>query len=81
MASQRVRMPFVFTVPQYFSKTIEFVEKKTMETVSEWQQSPWLHGENILILDSQGTMNILDFTLSYDHEYGLKYEKLTKGDH
>ncbi len=81
MAAQRVRMPYVFTVPEYFSRAIDFIEQRTAETTAEWQQSSWLHGKDILILGPDGTIKVLDFTLTYDHEYGLKYENNKKGDH
>lgn len=75
IARQRVRLPRVLCAPwQTAEQTIAEVKRRNA-IFAEWQQSPWLRGELILLLDAEGIAHLNGWQLSYDQRTGLKCTK------
>lgn len=51
------------------------LEEKNIKELSMWQQSPWIHGELVLLLNEQNQAELNGYRLSYSFEKGLEYEK------
>lgn len=75
LACQRIRLPRVLCTPWTIGKTIEELEGLNAVRLYHWQQSPWLNGELVLILDETGAASICGYRLVYNKEEGLLYEK------
>ena len=54
---------------------LDLVEKENIELLSVWQQSPWLKGELVLLLDSSCEKELCGYRLKYEKDQGLTYEK------
>ena len=52
--------------------------KRRSAALDEWQQSPWLQGELVLLLDQDNATTLNGYCLTYDRETGLH---CTKEDH
>ena len=75
IARQRIRLPRALCVPwQKAEQTIEAV-KQHNAILSEWQQSPWLRGELVLLLHEDNTMELNGYRLAYDRNSGLRCTK------
>lgn len=75
IAKQRIRLPRVLCVPwQTAERTIDEVETRNA-MLKEWQQSPWLRGELILLLDADNTTRLNGRLLRYDRQTGLHCTK------
>ena len=48
--------------------------------LAQWQLSPWLHGELILVLDQKNRGELNGYVLQYSQEKGLEYEKKEEED-
>lgn len=71
IAKQRIRLPRVLCVPwKRAEQTLDELECGNA-ILTEWQQSPWLRGELILLLDEDNTMELNGYHLTYDRESGL----------
>ena len=71
IARQRIRLPRVLCAPwQTAERTIDEVKRQNA-IFAEWQQSPWLRGELILLLDADGTTCLNGWRLSYNQRTGL----------
>jgi len=79
VAMQRLKLPYVFSA---FSKnredTIRELEEKNLKELPEWQQSPWIQGELILLLDQDNRAELLGYRLSYSFEKGLECERMKR---
>ena len=75
IARQRLRLPGFFSRRWNIDKAIEELEAQNKLLLSEWQQSPLLKGELILLLDEALTAHLADTTLQYDPDDGLTYRK------
>lgn len=75
VATQRLKLPYIFCSPSNLNKTIDELEDKNRKELAEWQQSPWLHGELILLLDNNNRAELNGYKLSYSFERGLEYEQ------
>ena len=78
IARQRLTLPYVFCVGENGDRTIEELERRNRDAIPEWQNSSWLRGELVLLLDESLHCELLDYNLWYDRNQGLLYEK--KGD-
>ncbi|MBQ0037931.1 MAG: CRISPR-associated helicase Cas3' [Clostridiales bacterium] len=76
IALQRLRLPFVFGCGKTQSEVIEILERETLVHLAPWQESPWLSGELILLLDEKGERDLCGYHLCYEKEYGLRYERI-----
>lgn len=74
IAMQRLRLPHIFSASYNINKVIDELEKENMERFALWQQSPWLKGELILLLDSSQKTNLIGYQINYSYEKGLQYE-------
>lgn len=80
IAMQRLKLPHVFCADWRRDKTIRELEEKNRRDLSEWQLSPWLQGELILLLDQENRGELNGYTLEYSYERGLEYERREEED-
>ena len=80
IARQKIRLPHVFSQRWNEHRTIEELEALNREELSAWQSSPWIKGELVLLLDSDGHAELSGYQLAYDRELGLQYEKKEETD-
>ena len=74
MARQRVRLPRLFARDYYFNRLMDELDERQKE-FHLWKESAWLKGEEILLLDSNNTVELCGYLLYYDSETGLQYLK------
>lgn len=75
IANQTIRLPYVFSKPHNIDETISLLEKETIVHFDHWKDSPWLKGELGLLLDNEGKVTVGLYTLQYDEDLGLLYER------
>ncbi len=80
IAMQRLRLPHIFTATWNKRKVIEELEDRNRLRLAEWQMSPWLRGELVLLLDENNQTELNDYRLFYSFEKGLEYERKEDGD-
>ncbi|MCL4463233.1 MAG: CRISPR-associated helicase Cas3' [Firmicutes bacterium] len=80
LARCSVRLPAILCAPWMIENTIKFLEDLNTDQLSEWQKSPWLAGELVLILDENFSATLGDYRLVYDQQFGLLHEKEDKPD-
>ena len=56
-------------------RVIDELEADNRRLLAQWQLSPMLRGELVLLLDETLTAHLAGMTLHYDRENGLIYEK------
>ena len=74
VAEQRLNLPVWFSQNWNESKTITELEDINKEKLAEWQNSGWLHGELVLLLNNNLQTELCGKHLTYTKEYGLTYE-------
>lgn len=75
IAKQKLRLPHVLCSPwKRADQTIEELERRN-QMFTEWQQSPWLRGELILLLDEDRKTELCGYDLYYDSHSGLHCTK------
>lgn len=73
---QRLTLPQLFSYSwEQTSACIDELERINKRRLSEWQHSPWLQGELILLFDEQFCAELCGLTLRYTKEYGLITER------
>ena len=75
IARQRLRLPLVFCMGKQLGETIDVLERENREYLSAWQESSWLKGELILILDQNAEKELNGYHLKYEKDLGLTYDK------
>ena len=75
VARQRIRLPGILCAPWSIEKTISELEQSNSIKLSQWQQSPWLKGELVLILNESFEAKLGDYCLTYHKQAGLSYKK------
>ena len=75
IAMQRLRMPHIFNVAWNKGRIIEELENRNRQRFAEWQLSPWIRGELVLLLDENSQTELNGYRLSYSFEKGLEYEQ------
>ncbi len=80
VAMERLKLPHVFGAVWNRDKTIRELEEINRRQLPQWQMSPWLQGELILMLDSDGCGELNGYTLQYTFEKGLEYERKEEKD-
>ena len=55
-------------------KTIDFLEKHTLQHFIDWQEDPWLKGSLAILFNEDKTFSLNGYLLRYDTLYGLTYE-------
>ncbi|MBQ7529830.1 CRISPR-associated helicase Cas3' [bacterium] len=78
IAEQRLNLPLYFSKSWNESETIEELERINKEKLSEWQNSSWIRGELVMLLDENLQIELCGQCLKYDKEYGLIYSKQEK---
>lgn len=79
IARQRLYLPKLFSSPWMLRKSISELEKM-QNSLSAWQQNPWLQGELIVLLDKNNTTKLCGYQLHYDFDLGLVTEKEEKDE-
>ena len=80
IAQQQMRLPHVFCVGKLAEQAIKELEQRNY-WLAEWQQSSWLHGELILLLNEHFQTDLCGYTLTYSWEDGLTYKKEESEEH
>lgn len=75
IARQKLRLPAVFGKERDVKRVIDELEADNRRLLAQWQLSPMLRGELVLLLDETLTAHLAGMTLHYDRENGLIYEK------
>lgn len=75
IARQRIRLPHIFSQSWMIDRVIRELEDRNRKELGKWQQSPWIKGELVLLLDQDGSGSLCGYQLSYDREMGLIYRK------
>lgn len=76
IAMQRLRLPFVFGIGKNKDEVLEILEHENSNLLPLWQESPWLKGELIMLLDENGNRELCNYKLQYIKETGLHYERI-----
>lgn len=80
IARQRLRLPHLFSKLWNLSDSIHELEERNRKELAQWQESPWLRGELILLLDETGSTELGTYMLAYDYQKGLVCERKEEGD-
>jgi len=75
IARQRLRLPHVFSTLWNIDNTIKELEETNMKELAQWQQSPWIRGELILLLNKDNQAELNGYLLTYSYDKGLEYER------
>lgn len=75
VAQQIIRLPAAVTPDWELDDIIDQLETQTSKTFNDWQNSIWLKGALVIILDEQGITKLNDWKLTYTSQLGLSYEK------
>ena len=80
IAMQRLRLPHIFVAAWNKKEIIEELEDRNRKRLAEWQLSPWLRGELILLLGQDNRTELNGYLLSYSFEKGLEYKRKEEED-
>lgn len=81
IAMQRLKLPHLFSVSRKISSnTIRDLENRNIKELAQWQRSPWLHGELILLLDQDSRTELNGYQLTYSFEKGLECIRKEEAD-
>lgn len=75
IAMQRLRLPFALCCGERLENVIDTLESENTKLLSVWQQSPWIKGELVLLLDAGAERELCGFRLRYEPGAGLIYER------
>ncbi len=75
IVQQRVRLPYIFNVEGNIDEVITELERQNKSLLSSWQNSGWLKGELVLLLNENFTAELVGRKLSYSKDNGLSYEE------
>lgn len=75
IAFQRIRLPHVLTMKWNIEKTINELEQFNKQYLSSWQESPWLKGELVLLLNEKRYADLNGYRLFYNKDIGLTYKR------
>ena len=77
IARQQMRLPAAFSKDCIIRRVINELEDRT-RSLAEWQQSHWLKGELFLLLNENFETSLAGYSLHYDKEFGLIYDRKDK---
>lgn len=80
IAVQRIRLPFMLCCGEKGEQIISELEKENASHLSMWQQSPWLNGELVLLLDENCERSLCGYQIHYYEESGLLYKEVLDGE-
>lgn len=72
LAACTLRLPAALTRGRSGDQAIDELERRGFPA---WQQSRWLRGQLVLLLNEDLEADLAGFHLSYDHEHGLQYTR------
>ena len=75
IASQRLRLPSIFSTKWCIDKTLAELEKKCKPYISDWQKHYLLKDKLVLLFDENNESELAGYRLRYDFIYGLTYDK------
>lgn len=75
IARQRMNLPRAFCVGKNLDRTIEELERMNSQMIPEWQESFWIKGELVLLLNEAYSAELCGFHIMYTQEEGLRYGK------
>ena len=75
IARQKLRLPGYFGHRWNIDAVIAELEEQNRKYLSQWQQSPMLKGELVLLLDERQTARLAGMALAYGQADGLTYRK------
>ena len=75
IARQRLKLPHMFSTRYNIDDTIRELEDINAGELRQWQQSPWIRGELVLLLDENNQAELNGHRLSYSYDKGLEYER------
>lgn len=75
IASQRLRLPSIFSTKWCIDKTLAELEKKCKPYISDWQKHYLLKDKLVLFFDENNESELAGYRLRYDFIYGLTYDK------
>ena len=78
IARQKLTLPLSFSLYNRDERTIQELETRNRRELPEWQNSAWLSGELVLLLDDTLCAEVCGQHIQYTQEYGLLCER--KGD-
>lgn len=73
IARQKLRLPFALCCGKRLDKIVGELESENKKYLPLWQESPWIKGELVLILDENNEKDLGSFHLKYEKETGLTY--------
>lgn len=73
IAGQRLRLPGRFS--KFPEKVINELEERNRTVLGQWQESGWLRGELVLLLDENLSAELCGYRLFYTREEGLHCEE------
>ena len=79
MMKQSLRLPHVFSLRGKSDAVIRELEDIRQNQLGEWINLPSIGRELFLLLDPNGCATLDGTHLTYDYEYGLRYERSEKG--
>ncbi len=77
---QRLRLPSFLSRQWNINSTINELENMNRNFLAEWQNSPYLKGELVLLFDESLSAKIGNTILKYNREIGLTYEREDDND-
>ena len=75
IARQKLTLPLSFSLYGRDEQTIRELETRNRRELAEWQNSSWLSGELILLLDDSLCAELCGQHIRYTQEYGLLSER------
>ena len=80
IARQKLTLPLSFSLYKRDEQTIRELESSNRRELPEWQNSSWLSGELILLLDDTFCAELCGQHIRYTQEYGLICERSEDGN-
>jgi CRISPR-associated endonuclease/helicase Cas3 len=80
IAKQRLRLPHIFCSRWNIHRVIQELEDQNRKMLPLWQQSSWIRGELVLLLDEKQETALAGYKLCYSAEQGLQYRRLEEKD-
>lgn len=75
IAQQVIRIPAAITPSYKIDQVINQLETQTSHCFPDWQDSRWLRGALVLLLDKNLCGELADWQLHYSSKFGLSYER------
>ena len=80
IARQKLTLPLRFSLYDREERTIRELEELNRRKLPEWQNSGWLNGELVLLLDEELHAELCGQRLRYTEKYGLHCERMDDGN-